>query len=365
MKSKKRIIFFMLLSLILLLSSIVCVILVTKTNKGIFEADTTEFSATVSRFEIKGTGDNKYGILYTNEYGEKLLIRKEFVNESNLVNLQEGQTIYFRIENNWVDVFYETDFVYIVSLHTDEVEIISLDQYNAAMHSNYNNMITAAVFTGILFLLVFVHCVLLIKGYNVFQKLKKFGTQSSNLYIPKKRRKKIIIIMSLALVFCMGMICNVIVIIKSNEGLSEINTTEHRATIKNYEINGTDNEKIGTLYTDEYNGRLLISHLEEVVDMNAFSNLQAGQTIYFRIQSVWEDKLLNNFGENDFIYIVSLRTNETDIMPLSNYNKIVNSERNAGITAGIVVSILLLFVFIHCILLLKGINILHKLKRQK
>ena len=62
MKSKKRIIFFMLLSLILLLSSIVCVILVTKTNKGIFEADTTEFLATVSRFEIKGTGDNKYGI---------------------------------------------------------------------------------------------------------------------------------------------------------------------------------------------------------------------------------------------------------------------------------------------------------------
>ena len=65
-------------------------------------------------------------------------------------------------------------------------------------------MITAAVFTGILFLLVFVHCVLLLKGYNVFQKLKKFGTQSSNLYIPKKKRKKIIIIMSLALVFCIG-----------------------------------------------------------------------------------------------------------------------------------------------------------------
>ncbi len=82
---------------------------------------------------------------------------------SNLINLQKGQTIFFRIENNMIEQFGEVYFCNIVSLRTTETEIISLTDYNTYIHAAaFPARVTGIVFAGV-FLAVFLYCIFKIK----------------------------------------------------------------------------------------------------------------------------------------------------------------------------------------------------------
>lgn len=149
--------------------------IVASTVETISEKNTTEYTATVTSVKIEGSGTDKYGRICTEEYGDKLLISvsKKLVDMNDFENIQAGQTVFFRIQNVWVESFEEMDFVIIVSLKTEEKEILSLSNY-AAYRENQDFKIRMIGIVGApIFLLISVHCILRLKGINVFRRSKK------------------------------------------------------------------------------------------------------------------------------------------------------------------------------------------------
>ena len=173
MKKSKWIIFTLVISLLFLFGAVAgqrAGNAIDKLTKG----NTTELMATVIKAETKGTEPNEYGIIYTEEYGEKLKVfnieKLTDVNDFN--SLQTGQTVLFRIENVWLGQFEEMSFINIVSLRTMEREMISLSSYNENADQGYSRMRTTGELLAPMFFLVSVHCVLLLMGVNVFRKFR-------------------------------------------------------------------------------------------------------------------------------------------------------------------------------------------------
>lgn len=169
-----------------------------------------------------------------------------------------------------------------------------------------------------------------------------------------KRKKLTIAIGIISLLMLGGIIANIF-IMHTNESLSETNTTEFSGTVKNVATMGTGNDEYGIICTGEYESRLHIYHINDFINTNDFISLQPGQMIYFRIENTW----LDTFGEMNFVHIVSLRTNERDLISLNNYNNLMDKQQLIAIVVSIIAAILFLFIFIYCMLSLKGFNILH------
>jgi uncharacterized membrane protein YeiB len=174
MKRKKLTVVSLVFSLIFFIGAVTGLIVASTTEK-ISEKNTTEFTATVTSIKTEGSGTGQFGKIYTEEYGDKLNIFyiKKIVDVDDFSDIQAGQTVFFRIENVWLEQFEEMDFVTIVSLKTAEKEILSLSSYAEYMeHQYFRIRITCIIFIPIL-LLSSIYCVLLLKGVNVFRRLKK------------------------------------------------------------------------------------------------------------------------------------------------------------------------------------------------
>ena len=139
------------------------------------EENTTEFTATVKSVEMKGEGTHEYGIVYSEEYGDKLSTYsiRGIIDISDLKNIKASQIVFFRVQNIWIGQWEEMSFIPIVSLRTEEKELASFRQYNEHTASSLLlATITASVISLILFL-VAMHCTLRLKGINVFRRNKK------------------------------------------------------------------------------------------------------------------------------------------------------------------------------------------------
>ncbi len=131
-----------------------------------------------------------------------------------------------------------------------------------------------------------------------------------------KQKKIITVIGIISLLIFGGIIANIF-IMNTKQNLSETNTTEFLGTVKNVATTGTGGDEYGVLCTMEYEAKLYIYHINDFIDTSEFINLQPGQLIYFRIENAW----LDTFDEINFVNIVSLRTNEKDLISLNNYIK--------------------------------------------
>lgn len=170
MKQKKIITVIGIISL-LIFGGIIANIFIMNTKQNLSETNTTEFLGTVKNVATTGTGSDEYGVLCTMEYEAKLYIYhiNDFIDTSEFINLQPGQLIYFRIENAWLDTFDEINFVNIVSLRTNEKDLISLNNYIKFMDKQQRNAIVISIVTAILFLLIFIYCMLCLKGFWIFR----------------------------------------------------------------------------------------------------------------------------------------------------------------------------------------------------
>ena len=175
MKKKKLIMVLLILCMISFFGTIGLLISMNSIDKQT-EQSTTEFMATVTHVETTYTEKNTYIEVYTEEYGTMLYISTTIsrkINIDDITNLQNGQKILFRVENNKLDEFEKAEFVNVVSLKTTEKEIFSLSSYNEYIHES----VIPARITGIVLITVFAlvsaYCVLLLKGINVFHILKK------------------------------------------------------------------------------------------------------------------------------------------------------------------------------------------------
>ncbi|MCL2434065.1 MAG: hypothetical protein FWD16_06055 [Clostridia bacterium] len=98
------------------------------------EKNTSEFSATINSIIIFDNFNEGYPMIQTEEYGDintSGIIRVLDIND--LVGLQVGQMIFFRVKNSLLDNMPEING--IVSLRSNVKDIVSLDSLN-----EYNTM---------------------------------------------------------------------------------------------------------------------------------------------------------------------------------------------------------------------------------
>ena len=175
----------------------------------------------------------------------------------------------------------------------------------------------------------------------------------------KVRYKKIMMIVSILLVVLSGGMIGIVIMINTTE-YSEINTTEFTATVRGVEIKGEDTHTHYIIYSEEYGDKLNTYNIRRIGDISDFDNLKKGQTVFFRMENIW----LNQYEDMTFFPIISIRTEEKEIVSLSDYNSEKEALRFAPTIAGVVVALIFLCLSLYCIFLLKGINIFRRLKNN-
>ena len=146
-----------------------------------------------------------------------------------------------------------------------------------------------------------------------------------------------------------------------HEKLSMENTTELVATVVRIEkIEGAQNNSY-IIHTKEYGAKLRILDVNTLVNLSDLNSLSKDQTITIRIQNVW----LEQFDEIPFVSIVALKAQERVLFTLENYNDYEMAIFSELIFIGIIVGIFSLVAIVYCILLLKGINVLVKIRDRK
>lgn len=128
----------------------------------------------------------------------------------------------------------------------------------------------------------------------------------------KKRGKGFLITSIVILVFSFLFFWGSTVFADVYRSLKESDTIEITATIKN--INPIN---FYTINVEEYNAGLCIYYQDIVLDMNEINNFSIGQEITFRIR-LNERELLEDSSAK--VEIVSLTSNESEIITLESYN---------------------------------------------
>ncbi|MGI6116051.1 hypothetical protein [Luoshenia tenuis] len=176
MKRRKLTVLALVLSLIFFFGTLGNLVIMNTSMPS--EANTTELSATVTGIGIKGEGDHKYCAIYSQEYGDKLSTYelRGISDISDFTSLQRGQTIFFRVEKIWLKQIIEREnwpFIHVIAIRTEEDEIVSLDDYNKQWIEGHVAPTIAGSVVVFIFLLLSIHCALLLKGINIFRRLKK------------------------------------------------------------------------------------------------------------------------------------------------------------------------------------------------
>ena len=171
MRRRKAILFVLCFSLLLLIGMTANIFTINSIEE-VTETNTTAFMATVSS---KTSSDDKAtverNIIYTEEYYDKIRMDSIYKNldVSDLESILPGQIVYFRIMNAWLDQFEEMDFVYIVSLKTEEKEIVTLSCYNEYREGqNFTATFVCSVIIAIS-IVSFAYCVITLKKSRIGQ----------------------------------------------------------------------------------------------------------------------------------------------------------------------------------------------------
>lgn len=154
--SKKLTVIIMILSMLFFLGTVGIMISMTQIDQQT-EDTTTDYSATVSNIQITDTGKSTYVAIQTKEYDSTLQISTNIsdkLNMDDVRSLQEGQTIFFRVENTKAGQMNTVQTLNIVSLKTEQTDIFTLDDYNedmkqAAYPARIASMIVALGFLAI------------------------------------------------------------------------------------------------------------------------------------------------------------------------------------------------------------------------
>jgi hypothetical protein len=172
-----------------------------------------------------------------------------------------------------------------------------------------------------------------------------------------KRKRMIVFALVLSLIFFFGLIGNMIIMHNSAK-LTEMNTTEFEATVRSIEIYGEGTREYCIIHSEEYGDKLITYSIRGISDISDFDRFKSGQTVFFRVENIW----LNQFEELTVFPIVSIRTENEEIVSLSSYCEYRASSLLEPTIAGIVVILIFLMLSIHCVLLLRGINVFRRKK---
>ena len=94
---------------------------------------TVQYSATVDRVKVQQSNSKPYIEIYVKEYSNSLYISQNIsqsINLNDISDLQCGDTVFFRIQSEYADQMNQAFFVPIVSLETETISLLSLEQYN-------------------------------------------------------------------------------------------------------------------------------------------------------------------------------------------------------------------------------------------
>lgn len=158
------------------------------------------------------------------------------------------------------------------------------------------------------------------------------------------RNRFSLLVLIIPVFFLIGALGNII-IMNNMEEFSEGNTTEFMATVVHVNVNAPATTERDILYTEEYTDKINLLNIRKFIDMKDFAYIQPGQIIFFRVDNV----LLDQFDKIKSINIVSLRTEEKEIVSLSRYNEAGERELFFVTVAGsiiIAISILSIIVII-------------------
>ena len=133
------------------------------------EETTTLYTATVTGVEIVDNGEYTSACIYTKEYENYLLITSNIIQNikmDDVKNLENGQTIYFGIENENAPQMNKVEFLHITSLKTDTKVIFSLADYNQYGLESFLPGRILIIIVAVLFLANAISCFLRIKKRN-------------------------------------------------------------------------------------------------------------------------------------------------------------------------------------------------------
>ena len=99
------------------------------------EENTTEFTATVESVRTTGEDSQMRCIIITSEYYDNLNTNniREISRTDDFLALKSSETVYFRIYNERLNLLDEIGYIYVVAIRTDNIEFVTLDDYNNYM----------------------------------------------------------------------------------------------------------------------------------------------------------------------------------------------------------------------------------------
>lgn len=125
------------------------------------ENTTKCYVATVSEVQIDDNGKGRSARIIINEYRNDLILFSMVCTDnvvSDINRLENGQKIYFRIENRYAELINKGEIMPIVSLETETDSIFSLEEYNELIKGTVFPTKVTAVIVTLVFLSISVLC---------------------------------------------------------------------------------------------------------------------------------------------------------------------------------------------------------------
>ncbi len=165
MKSKKRKIFLLIFSLLFFIGTLSVHLLLFQVDKKTAQ-NTTEYVATVTKISINDMVSDVYAEIFTQEYDNSFFISSNIakhINLEDLKNIQSGDKVYVRIENDQVNLFDRVEFISIVSLTAANKQIYSLTNYNDYMTIAAKPARIISIFVALVFLCLAIYCIVILR----------------------------------------------------------------------------------------------------------------------------------------------------------------------------------------------------------
>ena len=121
------------------------------------EKTTARYSATVDTVEVNQSRRKMHIEIFVKEFSNSFYISENIsqsINLDDITALQSGDTVFFSIESDYVDQMNQAFFVPIIALETENMQLLSLEQYNHIIKQTLLPSQIACAIIAILFLTV-------------------------------------------------------------------------------------------------------------------------------------------------------------------------------------------------------------------
>jgi len=158
MKLRKKWIIGLIISLVLSSCLWIIAFVGSKTDVIFKESDIVELEGTFKRIEEK---DDHYLISLQEAPFQLFIGKKEILSLEDLINLSEGETIYFGILKVVANsIFNGLDTIRVITLRIEEKNIITLESYNNVDQQISKKMKTGCIIGGIISLGIGIICII-------------------------------------------------------------------------------------------------------------------------------------------------------------------------------------------------------------